>query len=239
MIPYTPKIHRMAGTYRMEVGDLFYIGSSKKVGGRFSNHRTMLENGEHWVKELQAAYDAGGEVRFFLIREIPEKPCDVKNKRGDDHRSRLWFWEQQLLDPLYGTPGCVNRSSSSCHNSKVSEMMRKKWADPEWRGSVGAKISESLRGREISKETRTKMSEAKKGARNAKSKPVIMWFEGERHEFPSAMGAAERFGVKQQVMDLWLRGVVPWPGRGVGKTRYPNLIGLYGSFSADEGMECG
>lgn len=256
VIAYTTEMWGTSGTYRLEVGELFYIGSTKDLGRRLSDHTSDLRGGRHWIKELQAAFDAGGEVRMFLIQEYPEKP----NDKGSDHRKRLRMHEQRLLDPLFGTAGCVNKSSSSGYNATISEVMRAKWADPEWRANTGSKIANAQRGRVTSTETRAKMAEAKRGSKNVNARAVVMWFKGERFRFATVTEAAAHFGVSQQLMHQWLGWKIRWPGEGrTPRLPYRHLIGLRGCFedarqfewmselfdtpavggAVDDGYECG
>jgi hypothetical protein len=64
-------------------------------------------------------------------------------------------------------------------------------------------------------ETRQKMAAAKTGARNPKSRPVIVTKpDGSTETFPSTTAAAKFFGTSQQMLEQWIKGLVPWPGTG-------------------------
>jgi hypothetical protein len=73
----------------------------------------------------------------------------------------------------------------------------------------------------VSEETRLKQSIAKTGARNSKSRPIVATGPEGTKSFESVSGAASFFGVSQQTMDMWVRGVVAWPGSSP-KTRKRN-----------------
>lgn len=221
--PYQPNLCKCAGTYRIQVGQFFYIGSTATLGHRISDHRTRLAKGEHRNPALQAAWDQIHEFSAFLLKEVPRKRHDTDG----DHNARLRFHEEMLLRKLHGTEGCCNRSSTAYYNSDVGGNLRAKWQDPEYR----AKMLEVLRTRKFSDESRAKMAEAKRGKNNPKSRPCSITFNGEALRFESASEAAKHYGVSQQAMKQWLDGASSWPTDG-GKTRPQNrrLAGMTGEY---------
>lgn len=230
MTPYDPSMYWMSGTYKLVVGDLFYVGSTLELGGEESNHRAKLAAGEHPNPLLQAEYNAGGHVRLYLMLEVPRKHDDSDH----GHMRRLRFREQLLLDDLFGTEGCANRSPDAGFHHDHSGRMKQRWADPEFRETMLAKLRET-QSRPVSPETRAKLSEAKKGKRNARSKPCMLLWKGETLFFESAGRAAHHMGVSQQVMDLWLRRKLDWPGEGPRKPRSEagkRLVGLTGCYGS-------
>lgn len=230
--PYAPNLFHVSGTYRLDVGPLSYFGSTTSVGARWSEHRTRLERGDHPNPLLQEAWDQHGTAGLMILLEIPRKSDDSDK----DHRDRLRLHEQQLLDEHFGTDGCANRSDSANHNSNVSRQMKMMWADPEWaRWQKSLRAAAALNRGPVSAATRAKMAAAKTGARNHNARECCFRLREELFQFPAASEAAEFFGVKQQTMDLWLRGMVSWPGSGSRPPRPASrhLIGLRGWYGTE------
>lgn len=223
--PYAPNMCHLSGTYRIDLGDHFYFGSTSRLGSRVSQHRVDLEKGVHPNPSMQALFDTGAPFSAFLLMDIPRK-FDDSNK---DHRDRLEFREQLLLTQWFGHKLCLNRSSESGFNSDASRMMKEKWADPEFR----RKMSEMQRTRArapIGAIVKAKMSEAKLGEKNPNARSCTVKFNNYEFWFGSAAEAARHFAVTQQTMHQWLSGESPWPGSGPRKTRYPAYIGMSGAY---------
>lgn len=220
-VPYDPSRFHVGGIYAVFVGDLFYLGSTRKLGSRNSDHRTRLEQGIHPNPLLQEAFNAGGSYSMVILKLLPEKP----EEPAADYRTRREMWEQVELDRWFGKPGCANRSENSGYNTGNGEIMRRMWQDPVFREAQMVRLK-ARKGDAISAETRKRMSDAKRGRRNPKATPCKV---GDRR-FDSATEAARAFGVPQQVMHLWLTGAVPWPGTGPRAPRRKDLIGLTGHF---------
>jgi len=107
--------------------------------------------------------------------------------------------EQELLDFYAGNPHLCNVSTSAFG------------PDEDMRGRLKARMAD----RERSAPTREKMAAAKRGERNPNARPVqVTDPQGAVMEFVSVTEAAEFFGVSQQLMDQWLKGLVAWPGEG-------------------------
>lgn len=227
--PYDPKFCNQAGTYRVDVGPKFYIGSTTRLGSRHSSHRADLAAGRHPNKSLQAAWNEYQDFRFTVLTLIPAKDCD----EGRDHAERLKFHEQLLLDQLFSDPACCNASENSRYNTGISGVMKTKWLDPEFRVAASRRLREGRQGRPASQETRAKMSSAKLGSRNPRSRKCWVQLPGKpRVEYACVTSAAAAIGVKQQLLDLWLTGGSPWPGSGPRKPRPANrhLTGLSGGY---------
>lgn len=221
--PYSPDRFFQSGTYRVNVGPVFYLGSTTKFGSRNSDHRVRLERGEHPNKRLQAAYDEHQSFEFIILTLIPRKDHDADK----DHIERLKFNEQNLLDAHKGDPNLANASESSRHNSTIGDYMKAKWQNPEFRESQIRKMK-ARKGDAISPETRAKMAEAKRGKNNAKAIPCVIHFQGQIHKFDCVSDAAKHFKATQQAMDMWLKGIMPWPGTGPRKPKRPDLVGMTG-----------
>jgi hypothetical protein len=221
--PYSPDLCNASGTYRVNCGDVFYLGSSSRLGARNSEHRTSLEKGSHPNVKLRQAYALTGQYVFTVITVIPRLDSD----QGHDHRGRLEDAEQLLLDAHAGDPCLANGSTSSTHNSNIGEVLASKWRDPEFR-TRQVNLLKARCGDAVLPETRKLMSEAKRGKRNHKSTPCFTSFNGETMFFESVNQAAVHHGVNQQAMDLWMRGKVAWPGTGRLPAKIKRLIGLTG-----------
>lgn len=212
------------GTYRLHVGDSFLLGSTLDLRAAHADHRDLLRKGDHPVPDLQVAWWAMGDdgLRFEVVEVLPRKP-------GEDDgglRRRLRLHEQWLLDAEFGKAGCVNRSCESGYNGGTGETMRAKWADPSFRERQVRAMQGARCG--VSAETREKMSKAKRGGRNARARACVLRWQEKEHHFETVTEAARWLGVKQQVLDLWIRGKVAWPGTGRRASRYPEWVGLRG-----------
>jgi hypothetical protein len=219
--PYAPHMVNLSGTYAVFCGGHFYLGSTTMLGRRVSSHRAELVAGKHPNSRLQELFNAGHSFGAVLLKEIPRKRDDTDKS----HRVRLELNEQWLLNEWFGTPFCLNRSSESGFNSTISGVMKAKWQDPGFREKMLA--ANSARG-PVSDETRARMSSAKLGSRNPKSRGCVLELHGKRLRFESESLAARHFGVTQQAMHGWLTGLIPWPGTGVRAPRRKDLIGLTG-----------
>lgn len=199
-----------SGCYALSVGNVFYIGSSRSMKRRIQGHLTDLRGGRHSSGVLQAAWDLLPESHTF---ECLEECCEAD----------LRDVEQRWIDRWKHRVGFANGSDSSRGPGELAyRKVRELWKDPLFR----ERMSKLSRSREFTMEHRGRMSAAKKGARNPRSRGV--WVEmpdGSRHEFECVSDAARFLGVTQQAADLWLRGVTKMPGRGR-HTRYPELQGM-------------
>lgn len=230
--PYEPKFYHQAGTYRVDVGPAYYLGSTTRFGDRASYHRADLAAGRHPNKKLQAAWDEHQGFSFTVLTIIPTKDHDV----GRDHIERLKFHEQLLLDAHFSDPKCCNASESSRYNTTISEVMKKKWLDPEYRTAALRKIRAARLAKPVSPETRAKQGAAKRGLRNYHSRPCVLTLPGGREEaaFPCVSDAARFAGVTQQAMHSWFEGLLPWPGSGARRSRHIHLTGITGRYVTRE-----
>lgn len=224
-LPYEA-CHRLSGgVYRVTVGRFFYIGSTRSLGSRRSDHKIRLEAGTHPCAALQLAFDEIGKFEMTITWLVPEKPSESK----EDHRRRLRMLEQIELNAWFGKRGCTNGSSDSGFNTKIGAWLKRKWADPEFRESQVARLK-ARKGDAVSAETRGRMSLAKQRGRHHAARKCFTTFGGATLHFSCVRDAAEHLGVSQQVMDLWLRGIVAWPGTGRKSRSYGHLEGLTGAY---------
>lgn len=192
-------------------GQCFYLGSSTNISRRKCDHLGKLRLKKHPNRNLQAAFDASGEFHFVTLETIKRKPNEDSKAFSD----RLKSAEQKLIKEWKWSDDMCNEYLNPWGPGKGHGKGRK--MPPEVRSAI------SERNRNISDETRSKMSAAKIGSRNAKSRPIrVITPDGSEISFESVSSAAAFFGVKQQVMDLWVRGVMAWPGSSR-KTRKKNL----------------
>lgn len=226
MEPYHPSLAKAAGTYWIQAGASFYIGSTTGLGKRIWTHRAELKAGDHPNKALQAAYDAAGTMEAYLLTEVPRKRDDSDH----DHRKRLQFHEQLALDEHFARPGCTNESESSRFNSNIGRITKANWQQPEFRAAQLERLK--TQARNPTPEARAKMAKAKTGAANPMARPCTILHNGETLRFPACRNAAQHFGVTAQAMDNWLSGASPWPGQGKRKPRPQNrhLAGITGAY---------
>ena len=158
-----------------------------------------------WTFDLAGAGD-GCEV----LKEMPRKPLEPDK----DYEVRLDTHAHIIAGTTPNGPG---------------ERMRLRWQDPEWRAATVARMREARRV--TSDETRAKLSASKKGVRNMNARRCRIVFGGMSLDFPTVTEAAHHYEVSQQTMDLWLRGVTPWPGTGKRTPRAgKHLVGITGGY---------
>ena len=207
------------GTYVLKVGSKYYVGSSWNVYFRKCNHISDLRGNKHSNHKLQAAWNESPEqYELVIVDKIAIDASDTPSTLRDKLRTA----EQSLLDKYFGDGDLCNLSSNARFPSDRPDLAAK-WKQPEFR----AKMLKAIRNRPLpSKETRKRMSNAKLGSNNPKSRAVtITWTDGNKERFESGRAAADKLGVTQQLVDAWLKGIVAQPGQG--KTcRKRHLIGI-------------
>ena len=120
----------------------FYIGQSKDFYVRKRSHLSRLKNRKHKNKKLQNVFNKYGEPQFHIIEECSIEELDER--------------EQFYLDLLFDEPNCLNILSNveaGTRGRKLSEEHKKKLRQNH----------KGMKGKNHSKETRVKMSEAQKG----------------------------------------------------------------------------
>jgi len=135
-------------------------------------------------------------------------------------RNHLRELEQVLLNDLVASGlFSVANVSMNTRGPEARPDMIKRWQDPEFR----AKMKEARRRYSPTPETREKMANQKRGAKNVKSRAIIATsITGELHRFDSTSTAAIFFNVSQQVMQQLMAGKISWPGTGPRKCRPKN-----------------
>jgi hypothetical protein len=191
--PYQPHHHMTCGVYRLQIGECFYIGSGARIGSRFSTHINELKAGTHRSAKLQAAWDKHRSAEKIIVQEVIPKAWD----KTDDGTERAKLLEDQEIKRRFNEPGCCNLSSSAYYNTRIGETMRSKWQDPEFRAMMREKLAPSWSAPR-SAETRAKMSLAKTGANNPKSRSITIIQNGEILKFPTSRELADHLGISQQ-----------------------------------------
>jgi hypothetical protein len=199
-----------SGTYKLQAGPFFYIGSTTNIRRRFQDHKWRLNKGIHPNPKIQAAHAEHGAATLTLVNVIRNNPRETI----EQHRARLRKAEQALLDEHAADPHLCNRSLNASGPdlwTEVANRLKERWKDPEYR----QRMTNATRNRETTAATRLKLSAAKTGAGNPKSRPVVVTApDGTETTHPCTRDAARFFGVSQQLMDLWLKGKTAWPGTG-------------------------
>jgi hypothetical protein len=200
---------KAAGVYLIRIGPWFYVGSSGNIGSRFAEHRRMCREKCHDNAKVQVAFGKHGTIELEVL-----EPVDVSGfLTAKERRDALRAAEQRHLDRFFGDQWLCNRSRNSRGPHARPDMVAK-WQDPYAREQMLARIKE-LGSRSPGEETRKKMAEAKRGARNVRARPVITIDPlGNQSRYDTATAAAKAVGVTQQAMDLWLRGKMALPGQG-------------------------
>lgn len=167
-----------SGIYKIEntVNGKCYVGSTTNLYKRFGSHRSALNKGNHCNVRLQNAWNKYGEQKFvfIIIEYIQEKEfliqreqywidflCCVNNgynitpKAGSRRGSKL---SAQAIAAMSARMIGVKRTKESLARGIKT---RKSWyVMPE---EVKKKISNTLKGRTITKEWREKLSADRKG----------------------------------------------------------------------------
>lgn len=111
----------------------FYVGKSKNVLNRFSEHRSRLRHGLHRCHRLQQAWDKYGEAAF-AFRLVARVHIDAL-----EQVEQVWIQAHFAAGMLFNTvdlsvPFGVRRAQ------KISAAQKAIWADPTKRAKLAAKI---------------------------------------------------------------------------------------------------
>lgn len=198
-----------SGTYQLSAKGFFYLGSSTDFRRRRADHQWRLRRGVHPCKRIQKAFDDGVPVAFTPIEFIRVK----SGESAESFRARLHDAEQKMLDQQFGSPNIENKSRNAAGPDN-GELLKSRWLDPQYR-RIMAEHMTKIAQLPKSPETREKMAAAKRGARNVKSRAVIVTKPDQSTQrFESASDAAKFFNVSQQLFDQWMKGISAWPGTG-------------------------
>ena len=142
------------GIYKITntVNGKVYIGSSVRIKRRLYEHFRILKNNGHTNSHLQRAWNKCGKNSFIFEVLLY---CDEEN---------LLFYEQKImseyksLDGKFGYNICQARRNNLTGSNAIER---------------NKKISESNKGKHLSKETIKKISESKKGLHKGKNNPMF------------------------------------------------------------------
>lgn len=207
-ISFTLSPHRgvKSAIYIVAVGDLFYIGSSKRVGHRLKEHRSLLRRGKHWCRRLQDAFDAGGEFSNGVVEEAS----------SDLSREALYAIEQVWLDEHFDDPNCVNQSREAATNSLFASNTYRMMQDPV----MWAKQLEHLDRIRPPITFESRLETARQSILRGVQTPCLVRYpSGAEELFSSRQAAAGRLGVETVSLTKWMSGRQPWPGTGKYRTR--------------------
>lgn len=208
-ISFTLSPHRgvKSAIYVVAVGDLFYIGSSKRVGYRLKEHRSLLRRGKHWCRRLQDAFDAGGEFSNGVVEEAS----------SDLSREALYAIEQAWLDKHFDDPSCVNQSREAATNSLFSQTVYRMMADPvAW-----AEQLEHLDRVRPCVTRESKMANAARAIQRGLQRPCeVRYPDGRIDTFASKSAAARHLSVREASLTKWISGRQPWPGTSKNRIRH-------------------
>ena len=166
---YILRLGKITGIYRIKntISGRSYIGKSTDVGNRYSSHLNNLKRGKHHCISLQKSWNEHSATAFSF--EILEEL--TSDTTAEDLSDREIYWWQQEEVPFNGKPH-KNKFAGPTPESrkKMSESLKGRTLSEEHK----AKITEAAKGRKgerkkpMSDETKAKMSEAKKGNKNRK-----------------------------------------------------------------------
>lgn len=167
-------MEQQSGIYKIlnKVSGDFYIGSSKNIDKRISNHFKSLEKGKHHSQRLQRAWDKYGKDSF--VSEIIEfvEPCNLLkieqnyldnlnppyNMRSTANGG-LDFHTEETKAKI--SKASIGKKRSEEVKKRVSEGARRRYERQEERD----KTSKIHKGKIVSDETKRKITEAKTGMR--------------------------------------------------------------------------
>lgn len=134
----------MGAIYRIthKASGTTYVGSAMNVRKRWSRHRRDLYHGRHCNPHLQAAFDKYGKDAFEW--DILEEVKEIGALAG---REQFWLNEYKEHGVVYNFGECA---ANNRHGVKCTLEVRRR-------------ISEILTGREVSEETRSRLSKANAG----------------------------------------------------------------------------
>lgn len=147
--------HKKCGVYL--IFNIFsekgYIGISKNIGRRWSDHKIKLKTNRHKNGKLQNAFNKYGEGSFVYCVLTT---CIQEQLKSEEERFLKLFKEEDIYN-LRSAEYYESLSSSS--KQKMSDAKKGKKLSEEHK----KRISEGLKGRIVYADTRLKLSESNKG----------------------------------------------------------------------------
>lgn len=204
------RIKATTGVYKIcnLINGKMYIGSSKNLVNRATNHRKNLKDNKHSNKHLQSSYNKyGGENFIFEVIEY----CD-----NYVEREQYWMDLFDVNNPKKGYNKRLKAETNSGRRFKLSDEHRKKISIRQLarRDEIAKWASEFHKGKIVSKETKNRMSKAQKGRviseetkrKISKStmKKVIDYTSGKIWE--NSKSCAEELNVSSDTIRNWIKG---------------------------------
>ena len=129
----------MYSVYKISIGDYFYIGCSKRINKRITQHRCDLKHNRHPNHKLSEAFNKSSNFDWEILCEVEERKEAFKTERG-------------LLKKEKGNEYCCNLLSKEEGNRKgIKHSEQSK-----------AKISKINKGKKLSEETKEKIRQSQK-----------------------------------------------------------------------------
>jgi group I intron endonuclease len=149
----------ISGIYCIEntVNNKKYIGKSVNIEKRFNQHKRELNKNNHKNRHLQYAWNKYGEKNFKF--QIVEK-CEKDNKKLTEREIYFISYynaKNKTYNETDGGEGLLGRKHTLQTINKISLFAKNR--PPE----INKKISDSMKGHIITKQTRDKISNSKKG----------------------------------------------------------------------------
>lgn len=188
-----------SGVYCIEnlINNKKYIGCSKNIRRRLSQHLRNLEKGNHINKSLQSDFYEHGKENFYFytIEECEEKLLSEKEV------FYISFYKNLKDDCLYnlinGGGGMINKEVSDSFREKRRKYMLTS-ANPTLNVGHSEETKKKMMGREVSEETRIKQSSWQKGKdKSEKYKNARTGYKIGKHTSSIYVGVAYLRGVWQ------------------------------------------
>ena len=140
-----------------EINDKKYIGSTNSRKKRWARHRSMLRDDCHTNQHLQNSYNKYGKdnFQFSIIEEVKDEKDLL-----DRENFYLKYWNYHAADMLYNM--ALDASAPMQGRTGEDAPMYGR----EHKETTKRKISEAHKGKEVSKETRRRISAATTGENN-------------------------------------------------------------------------
>jgi len=127
----------MMGIYAIEniVTGECYVGQSKNIIGRFQQHLSMLEKGEHHSVKLQKAYDTMGvdKLTLKILEQCDESLLDAKEQE--------WINKLDSVNRGYNIKA-YDESRTRQFQSRVSDILYKQFK--EYCNDLGLSVAEAI-----------------------------------------------------------------------------------------------
>ena len=148
---------QMYSVYKISIGEWFYIGCSKRVEKRISQHLSNLKHDRHGNPKLSEAFKNNPNLQYEILREVKEEKeaykterALIKKEKTNHYCCNIVFVEEHHLK---------GKKVSKATKAKISKIHKGKKLSEEHK----EKISQAKKGIPISEETKEKMSKARKG----------------------------------------------------------------------------